>query len=214
MNHSTAGTYAGTDKLVTSLIEESKHAHGWRPLRAGILYAQRETAQRNSDADVIYMTGEQFTSWVAEAKALAKARGDGLKPSDVLGVSTLVIKGMKDRGVTSKPIALACAHYSVGLPMPIEAGSSRALDDWYRPRFGGTERVAEWLQIAAKTLSNRLRGFELRGGDVRVDREPEAYWVRALDWIHTVGPFCPFGPKPAVDIWPGQTAELNPDVPL
>ena len=207
MKHDSSGTYEGTAALVDILIEESKHAYGWRPLRAGLLYALREVAPNDDDDATIYLTPAEFTRWVAEAKALSKARGDGLLPSAILGVSTLVIKTLKTKGVTSKPIALACAHYSMGLAMPVPAGDARQLDLWFRPRFGGTDRVSRWLHTAPKTLMHRLRGYEVRGDD-RIDRHPEAYWVRALDWLATVGPICPYGPKAPVDIWPGQSQEL------
>lgn len=215
MRHNTTGTYEGTADLVEILIAESKFAYGWRPVRAAILYALRDMRPDDSDDDTVYLTPEQFQTWLAEAKALAKARGDGLKPADVLGLTAFQIRAMASgyggkeaTGVRSKAIALACAHYAAGMPLPIPAGDAAALDAWFRPRFGGVDRVVQWLGMSKKTLSDRLRGYSLRGEE-RVTREPEAYLIRALDWLHVVGPVCPYGPKPPVDIWPGQSKELS-----
>lgn len=215
INHTTVGTYEGTGDLVEILIAESKHAYGWRPGRAGLLYALRESRLSAADDDTVYMTPERFETWLKEAKAISKARGDGLTVNEILGLTTRQIKAMKSglnnrpaRGVTSRAIALACAHYTMGLEMPVPAEDWRALDAWYRPRFGGTDRVIRWMRVNEKTLADRLRGYSLRGEE-RVAMEPEAYWVRALDWLYTVGPVCPYGEKPAVDIWPGQAAALG-----
>lgn len=211
MKHNTFGTYEGTSDLVEILIAESKFAFGWRPARAGLLYALRDC---NLPSDTVYMTPERFAAWVDEAKLVSGARGSKMKPSEILGLSNHQIRAMavghRDvpaTGVTSKMIALACAHYSMGLELPVPAGDARALDEWFRLRFGGTDRVVQWLGITAKTLSDRLRGYGIRGNK-RYERQPEAFVIRALDWLYTVGPICPFGPKPAVDIWPGQSKEI------
>jgi hypothetical protein len=194
------GTWAGTADLVRRLVYSSMHAYGYRPDRAALLYALHDC---NSETRM-WMSPEQFQAWRKEARAIAKVRGTG-KPEDEIGISLWSARHYSANGAP-KTIALACAHYLHGHDLPVPANDWRALDPWYRARFGSTERVAEWLQISATTLSDRLRGFSLVKGE-REPREPEAYLIRALDWLWRFGPFCPYGEKRPLELWPGQDLE-------
>jgi len=133
MRHNTTGTYEGTADLVEILIAESKFAYGWRPVRAAILYALRDMRPDDSDDDTVYLTPEQFQTWLAEAKALAKARGDGLKPADVLGLTAFQIRAMPvASGARPSPWPVlttppACRSPSLpATPPPSMRGSGRA----------------------------------------------------------------------------------------
>lgn len=193
------GAWEGTADLVEAVAAESRYAHGWRPLRAALV---RAVADLESGGGQVW-DGARFTAWEAEAKLIAKARGDG-KLSERLGLSPLQWRKARKDGL-DKARALACLHYSLGLPMPIPAEDTRAFDEWYRPRFGGVDRVADWLGVSKDWLGDRLRGYELVGAK-RSDRLPPAWLIRALDWLFTVGPITPFE-TPFAPYWPGQSLE-------
>jgi hypothetical protein len=194
------GTWDGTLDLLTALAYESMHAFGWRPRRAAILYAEQDIGAAE---DRVFMSGPEFAAWRTDAKALAKARGhDRDVAGAVLGLSAFQARSLSEKGA-SKAVALACAHYLFGLELPIAAEDPRLFEEWYRPRFGGTERVADWLQVNPNWLSARLRGFEVIK-DERVERLPPAYLIRACDWLWRVGPFCPYGDRKAIPLWTGH----------
>lgn len=193
------GSWTGTEGLVRQIMDESRHAEGWRPGRAALMTAALDAPP----IDGPYLTPEQFADWKVMAKALAKAKG-WEKPEPALGLTPQQLRLLRARGVTSKAQALAMAHYLCGLPMPVPAGDSDALQAWYRPRFGGTERVAAWLDMDDRVLADRLRGFSLQKQG-RTPRPPEPWLVRALAWLWRMGPYCPYGPKaPITGVWPSQ----------
>lgn len=210
MKHNSLGTYEGTGDLVEMIIAESKNVYGWRPGRAALIHAIRDL--RHPEAP--YLTPDQFRVWVDEAKALIRARKlDFSSPRHVLGLTpeqyrriTSGKAGIEATGVRSRPIALACAHFQMGLPMPVEPDDHRALSAWFDACFSSSERVAEWMGVDSRTLSNRLRGYSL-SGDTRQKQKVEAYWVRALSWLQIMGPVVPYGPKTPTPLWPGQNTE-------
>lgn len=189
------GAWQGTAEIVEAIAAERRYQFGWRPLSAAIVCAVRDL-----EAKPVW-SGEAFRAWEAEAKLLCKARGDG-KLGERMGLTKLQLRHCRADGA-DKPIALACAHYTLGLPMPVPAEDVRAFDDWFRPRFGGVERPSEWLGVGNEWLAVRLRGYQLIGGE-RVPRAPAAWLIRALDWMFTVGPITPYGEKPPAPYWPGQ----------
>lgn len=194
------GTWDGTEELLLSITYESMHAFGWRPRRTAALYAE---ADLGVDGDRTFMSGAEFAAWEENAKALAKVRGEDRKVAQaVLGISRFQARDYAENGA-SKIIAVACAHYLFGLPMPIAAEDPRAFDAWYRPRFGGTERVGQWLQVNPDWIGARLRGFEVIK-DSRHTRLPPAHLIRACDWLWRIGPFCPYGDRKAVPLWTGH----------
>lgn len=195
-------TWDGTAPMLETLAYESKHMHAWRPVRAAVVAAMRDL-QEPQDGPV--MSGAEFETWRAEAKLLAKAREDG-NPYDRIGISAYQAREFGKNGAP-KMIALACAHYLLGRPLPIPSGDPRALDEWYTPRFGGVERVGEWLGVSGNWMTVRMRGFEMVRGE-RVERKPEAHLIRALDWLANVGPIVPYGARRGpLAIWPGQDLE-------
>ncbi len=198
----TKGTWAGTDQLVDDLIDDSKHVFGWRASRAALL------AGRNIQ-DRVWMTTDQFNDWRAIAKKAAKLRGDPAPRApelEAIGVNydqaARLAKGMAVRST----IALACAHYLAGFQLPIPADDPEAFAAWFEPRFGGADQVNRWLQLTPGWISARLQGFETVKGE-RSERTPPAHLIRALDWIITVGPVCPYGEIPPVEIYPGQMTQ-------
>lgn len=194
------GTWEGTEALVLTLANESTHARGFRPLRAAVLAAIRDIKPVSGE-EPIYMTATEFTAWRVTAKAVALAREDG-NYLDRIDISDFQARKYAREGAP-KIIALACAHYLLGLPLPIQPDDPRAFEEWFRPRFGGTERVAEWMQVSAAWLGNRMNGFEILKGQ-RIERVPSVSLIRALDWLSIVGPVCPYGEKTPLVLWPGQ----------
>jgi hypothetical protein len=194
-----AGTWDGTAEILEVIAYESKHVHAWRPVRAAALAAMRDLVEPEGEG---IMSPEEFARWRSEAKVLARARGDG-NIHDRMGISPWTARQYEQKGAP-KLIALACAHYLLGRPLPIPSGDSRALEDWFTPRFGGVQRVADWLGVSRDWLTARLKGWEMVKGE-RVERYPEANLIRALDWMYNVGPICPYGARrEALAIWPGQ----------
>ena len=205
----TDGTWTGTEEAVASLVQDSMHKHGWRPVRAACLLTLAEI----NDRDRVWMTPEEFAAWVKVAKAVAKSRKEptnaaqhdlGLTAGRVYDLQRrerVELRGLK----ISKVEALACAHYAMGLLKPVPTGDADALQAWFMPRFGNVTHAASFLDVTDAWLGNRLRGWSLVRGQ-RKTVLPEGYLIRALDWLYRVGPICPYGDRPTVDLWPGQEA--------
>lgn len=205
----TDGTWTGTEDAVAALVQDSMHKHGWRPVRAATLLTMAELNQRGR----VWMTPEEFKTWVGVAKAVTKQRKEPLAVAqhdlgltagrvyDLQRPDRVALRGLK----ISKVEALACAHYAMGLPRPVEPGNAEALMEWFAPRFGAVVNVAAFLDVTDAWLGARLRGWMLTRGERR-DAPPEGFLVRALDWVYRVGPVCPYGDRPSVDLWPGQEA--------
>lgn len=193
------GAWEGTRDIVEVIVNESRQLHAWRPVRAAALMAIRDIEAAGEDR--IVMSAEEFKAWRKTALAVARERGEG-NYLERVGLSGFQARGYSEKGAT-KMVGLACAHFLMGLPMPIEPGDARAFDGWYTPRFGAVDRVATWLGVSTPYLTARLKGFEVLKG-VRYAREPEIYLIRALDWLWSVGPVCPYGRKADLQIWPGQ----------
>jgi hypothetical protein len=191
------GAWPGTADLLEQIAAESRFAYTWKPMRAALLIAARDLQPHEGPI----WSGDRFAQWEAEAKLLAKARGDG-RPRDRLGFTADQARKMRAEGV-EKVRVLACAHYTLGLPQPVPAGDVRTFEDWFYPRFKSANAVAPWLGVSVPFLNDRLRGFATKGAD-RTPREPEAWLIRALDWVATVGPLMPYPDKPSPAVWPDQ----------
>lgn len=203
----TSGTWEGTDVLVAQIVNESRHSQGWRPVRAAGMLALAD--QRATDR--VWMTTEEFTAWWNNAKALAKrmrwstthAQTDlEMAPSRMIQLKNPAKVAEKNLRV-SKVEALACAHYALVLPKPVANGDHQALAAWFESRFLAVGRVAAYLDMRTETLTARLKGWDLIRGE-RVPRPPEGSLIRALDWIHRMGPVCPYGERPPALVFPKQ----------
>lgn len=204
----TAGTWEGTEEAVASLVQESMHKHGWKPVRAGALLNLADLNRKG-----VWMTPEEFKTWIGIAKALAKQRKEPIAVAqhdlgltkgriyDLQRPERVALRGLK----ISKMEALACAHYVMGFDHPVPPGDADALSAWFEPRFGNVTNAAAFLDVTDSWLGARLRGWMLSRGNRKVTL-PEGFLVRALDWVWRVGPICPYGDRPSVDIWPGQGA--------
>jgi hypothetical protein len=199
-----SGSWGGTAEAVDKLIHESMHVYGWRPARAALLYALADLARPvdYGEEEPMWMSGPEFARWRAEIKLVAKARKQAMKAQDFLGVSDFQVRLMEKTGAP-KWIALACAHALFGHDLPVPADDVDAFREWYDARFRAVDRVAAWLGVGHKWLSCRMSGFEMVGGQ-RAERSPSAGLIRACDWLWRMGPYCPYGPLPPVELWPGQ----------
>jgi hypothetical protein len=167
-------------------------ARGWR--RDLALTAMGDPAER------IWMTREQFEAWWARCNA--GPRKLRLDASEV-GISREMARArIEGRQRVRKIEALAIAHHALGFPMPIEAGSVRAFNDWFMPRFVTREPLNDWLDLGPGTLGLYLQGYTIKQGK-RWDRIPDACMIRAVDWVYRVGPVCPWTP-PGVAVFDGQ----------
>ncbi|AKU43505.1 hypothetical protein CPT_Sansa101 [Caulobacter phage Sansa] len=199
------GTWSGTDALVASLVLESRGAPAWRPVRAAVVAATSDVENR------IWMTPEEFADWVQGAKALAMRLGRGTThPYQDLQIAPLRVKKLKNPKlmaaeglIIKKGEALACAHYLMNFPKPVDNGDVEGFADWFDRRLKSVNLIAPYLNMGADTLGSRLRGYDVVR-DQRVERKPEGWLIRALDWIDRMGPICPYGPRPAPPIFPGQ----------
>lgn len=200
----TRGRYADAPALVQATLDESKGVFAWRPVRAAALVALAEIEAE----DRVWMTLEEFAAWRATHR-IDDMRFGYIRTREAIGMASSRIKalvaGLKGEPVTPISVieALACAHFSMGLKPPVPAGDVEAFSEWFGPRFGAVEPLARWLKVRGETITDRLRGYDMRDGRRR-DRLPEIDMIRAMDWIWRVGPVCPFGIRQPVEIWPGQ----------
>lgn len=196
----TRGTYAGTAEMAQILLDESKHAGAWRPIRAAVALSLE---RRSRSA---WMTVEELADWTVQAAVRGKVSSPRIKPHDAIGLSRPQL-ARRLRGVQriTKAEALACGHYLPGFPLPVAGPEPELLAEWFYPRFGGTERIGTWLEIQPSRVADRLRGYDVREG-VRIPRAPEVWLMRALDWVSRMGPVCPYGASAAQPVWPGQSS--------
>jgi hypothetical protein len=195
-------SYPGAVELVLTVIDESKAVDSWRPLRAAAAALEPGEAP-------IWMTAEQFTRWYLGEMALERKLKTGRKPSDVLGIqATARASYLNGSRAIPKIIALACAHISASLPLPIEAGDSAKFSFWFTPRFGSPTAINDFLDLGKEHISNRVRGYRVVD-DERRPRLPEEALIRALDWVYRFGPCCPFGDRPPPAVFPGQSLEVS-----
>jgi len=199
-----AGTWEGTEEVTARLVRESMHNGSWRPIRAAALLTAHD-----AERDRVWMTAEEFRVWLDRQRKLA-TRLKLAHPLEDLEMSRNRAKDLqtdaaqKRRGTrVSKVEALACAHLALGLPKPLENGDTDAFYAYFMARFGVVGRVAEFLHINPENFTDRLRGWSIVRGE-RVARPVEGYFIRALDWLWSVGPLCPYGVRPPVALWPSQ----------
>lgn len=194
-----AGLYAEVDGLFLAVVDESSGPYAWRPVRAAAL---RAIGDQNGGRT--WMTVDEFRRWVDQQTLLAKKAKTGVKPMEAVGLSDyLKLKIFKQERQVSKVEALAMAHYAHGRPVPVEPGNAAAFDAWFTPRFGAYSAAAAFLEMRADTLGDRIRGYEIALGQ-RIPRAPDITLIRALEWIWSVGPFCPYGEQRPPAVWPGQ----------
>ena len=202
-----AGTWDGTDYMVGELVRQSQKKHGWKPARAAMAHGLEA-----SSSDRVWMTPEEFVTWIGVAKARASRLKLGVgHPRKDLGITDgrmydlMRPERMAQRGLkVRKAEALACAHYALGLPKPVENGDTEAFSAWFQPRFGTQQRITEFLGVKAEWIRERLRGWGVNTEGRRVERKVEGYAIRALDWVWHNGPVCPYGERAPVQVWPGQ----------
>ena len=199
--HGCHRTWAGTRELVLALVRQSKGVAAWRPMRAAMAYGAADSGAR------VWMTPAEFTRWRSDARAVERKRGRDFSVLDSIGValerSTLYAHG---RSPVPKEVALACAHVMMGFEPPIPAGEPEAFATWFHESFGTVEALAGWLGTTRQRIDNRMRGFRVEGAQ-RIEITPEISLIRALDWVLRCGPYCPYGERPVVEVFPRGRAE-------
>lgn len=194
----TVGLYQDAARILEAVMQESKFVFAWRPVRAAALRVMADLEQ----PDRIWMTQEEFARWVKDQDTMARRRKLGEKPLESVGISPYIkMQILRGNRAISKVEALAMAHYAHYRPVPIPAGDSDAFSDWMASSFGAVEAVTSWLGLRADYMTDRMRGFDIVQGK-RQERLPDVTLIRALDWVLTMGPFCPYGQPSAVDFFP------------
>lgn len=178
--------------LMHEIAYESQRVRSWRPARAGALVALQKSR--------VWMTLDEFENFLANTR-LPKLRGKVL--SERLEIGKKRLKAIREGSPISRVEALACAHYQLGLALPVPAGDVEAFGPWVNARFGAFEAIGNFLGIRGDDITNRIRGYDTRKGG-RVPCKPGPQLIRALDWVYRVGPSCPFGDAPDVEYWPGH----------
>ena len=152
-----------------------------------------EAARPGDQACIVWMTPAEFAKWRRCARVVLRIRGEGLTPGDALSLQPgQMSRRSSGSAAVRKAEAFACAHVLQGFGMPVLAGDVEAFSTWFYSRFRTVEKAAHMISIDSGVLRARLRGFELRSG-ARLSRKPEAYLIRALDWVDRFGSRCPYG---------------------
>lgn len=185
----TAGTWAGTKDLIGAMIEESKFAIGWRPMRAAALLVQAEMQPR------IWMAPEEFARWRKMVKIYRTVPNSEADLRTAMGWTTeRMTKYESGDAPIPKVVALACAHYLHDLPFPEICRTPEGFDVWVEREFSNAARITDFLDVSKRTMVHyRTVGAP---GDL----------VRAMDWTLKMGGLCPFGAHHLVTTWPGQGA--------
>ena len=190
------GRWSDAETLLGRLAYESARQWSWRPARAGMLVGIQE-------GPAVWMTVAEFEAWRARFKLR------GAKLFEVTSIGRHRLASIRERGEPiSRVEALACAHYALGLDQPVASGDVEAFAAWAAPRFGAFEALGAWLQVRGDWITDRMRGYDLRGGK-RIERTPEGSLIRAMDYVWRVGPSCPYGDRPAARYWPNQDEGLS-----
>lgn len=136
------------------------------------------------------MTPAQFSAWSERFFPPRKQIGDAMARE--IGIDKGPAKRRREGSISvSKHEALACAHYALGFPLPTPAGDVEAFARWFGRHFATANSVNLWLDLSNGFISFRLRGYAMRGEE-RVSTVPDATLIRALDWVHRVGPVAPW----------------------
>lgn len=197
-----AGLYPDASGLIDTIVSESRGPTAWRPARAAALRIQAEAEGR------VWMTVEEFELWITTQTLLTRKLKRAEKPMEAVGLSPyLKITLLRGKRPVAKTEALAMAHYAAGRPLPCPVGDSEAFDAWFTPRFGAVDAVASWLGLRGEYISDRRRGYDIALGE-RKERLPDATLLRALDWVWTYGPWCPYGEQVTPAIFPNQDLEV------
>lgn len=194
----TDGCWPGTKEAVSALVLESRREGAWKPARAGLLHAVAPIVS-------VHMRPAEFFLWRKQSTRLAKMLARTETPREDLGISPgrYADLGSENRTkvrrlVITKVEALACAHYLLGLDKPCTPAE---LSAWFWPRFGQVAPIAAWLDEEQTGFSARINGHQVRDG-VRHDVVASGALIRALDWVHRIGPFNPYGDRPDPVLWP------------
>lgn len=192
------GAHPGTAELIEALVRESIYGPHWRPIRSAAVMAMAVSAA----GDHVWMTTAEFDAWKA-MHFPDRRRGATSGLMRVLDMGKGRLASIRAGSPVKKWEALACAHYALGLPLPIESGNPEVFARWIVETFGATVSIAGAAGLAKDRIADRMSGRELCRG-VSVKREPEEAMIRALDWIRRVGPFSPYGQRAQAEAFPGQ----------
>lgn len=197
------GTFTGTQPLIEALVENSTHAPAWRPVRAA---AALGLAAQDPPAGHVWMTPAEFAAFIERHFPVRSNRAGRLQSE--LGIARSRRHAILEDGApVGKAEALACAHYALGLPLPIPPGDTTAFAGWIEPRFGLVSALTAALDVAPRYITSRLKGYEVTSRGRR-ERLPDAGLIRALDWVWRVGPISPYGRRLPAAAFPGQDTEL------
>lgn len=199
LNELAAGLYADAKPMLESVVSESMGPVAWRPTRAAIQRIHADTVGRET-----WMTPAEFERWMTVEVLMARKAKTKVSAMEAVGLSPyLKLKIMRGERPVAKSEALAMAHYSAGRDLPTPIGDVEAFAAWFYPRFGSVSEIASWLEIRADYVGDRLRGYDIALGE-RKERTPDATLLRALDWVWTFGPWCPYGVQVIPTAYPGQ----------
>lgn len=195
------GCVAGTEPLLRAVRDASMPPDTWRPARAAVQHAMADSGDR------IWMTGEEFATWLREQAILhIKRKREGPNPTHAVGIAdSRKRKLVHFEDTPTKLEALACAHYAFRFEPPMQPEDQSAFSAWFGEHFGLSNAVAAWLQIAPRYLQNAIEGVRMAAGQ-RVATRPTITLIRALDWTRRMGPICPYGERVAV----GKFSAGNP----
>lgn len=194
-----AGTYAGTEEIVTALVRESTHLEAWRPVRAAAMAA---LIGEEVNAVHLWMTTAEFSAWLdVHFPPRKKGAKDGLMRE--LGMTTRRRAAILGGAPITKVEALACAHYATGRAMPVPPRDTEAFSGWVEAQFGATKAICKTLNLGKDYIADRVRGYDSTAHG-RMERLPEPDLIRAMDWCLHVGPFSPYGPRIPARAFPSQ----------
>lgn len=177
-----AKTWPGTADVVAAVVAESVNHRAWQPVRAAALMV----TEANPDGHV-WMTAAEFEA-CSRPYRMAEVAAQ-------TGVTQWRRRAILAGDPVRKVEALAFAHWTAGLPLPVPAGEVEAFAAWVERCFGLTAPVTRALGLRDRDhILDRVRGYTMRSGR-RSPRQPEAGLIRAMDWCHRIGPISPYGDR-------------------
>lgn len=195
-------TWDGTAPLMTVIAEESQYGECWRPVRAAAALA---LAARDVEPGHVWMTTDEFRHFLDKVIGRGRKQGTGTERlMEMVSIGYARRHYILNGSPIHKVEALACAHASLGLPLPIPAEQHALFGAWLHEFFGEVAPVAAALEVDPRTLHRRVAGFSNDRG-VRRACEPEAQIIRAMDWLWRVGNVSPFGKRPLAPPFPSQS---------
>lgn len=200
IKRATLGKFTDTEALVARLINESTAPPCWRPVRAVAAMAAADPPPGH-----VWMTTEEFVTWLNQHFKPGR-RTDGYTMEYAVGISAHRRRQLAAGAPVLKMEAMAMAHYAIfGRRLPIShQPSTEEFAAWTAANFGSVERIAMALGRKREYVATRVVGYALMGGGAgRTPRHADAGLIRAMDWMLRVGPFSPYGERPA-PAYPGQ----------